>query len=406
MKNVYTGIDIGTDSIKVVVCQLFNNKLNLLAASSVKSKGIKDGSVVNDELAISSVKQAIEEVEEMLGIEIKKVITSIPSKNAQFLIATGKVEIDEEIGVLGKDVARVLENSLKSIEIGNNEIVNIVPINFGIDDQKNLIDPRGKTGKILTSRAVVSIVPKNDMYSIINILEKVGLEVVDVSINQVGDINTFKNKETSNQVGAIINIGYEQTSITLYNKDIAIKSKTINLGGKNIDNDIAYMYKLNISDAIKIKEKFALAHKRYASKSEFIETTNKLDEKIKINQFELSEVIMSRIEEILQKSKYELNFLTNRDVDYIIVSGGTSSMDNFSVVTEEVLGNIAKVGTVKVLGIRNNKYSSVVGNIIYFINKMKLRSIDYSMVDDYEYEEEHKIINNTMLGKVFGYFFE
>ena len=166
------------------------------------------------------------------------------------------------------------------------------------------------------------------------------------------------------------------------------------------------MYKLNISDAIKIKEKFALAHKRYASKSEFIETTNKLDEKIKINQFELSEVIMSRIEEILQKSKYELNFLTNRDVDYIIVSGGTSSMDNFSVVTEEVLGNIAKVGTVKVLGIRNNKYSSVVGNIIYFINKMKLRSIDYSMVDDYEYEEEHKIINNTMLGKVFGYFFE
>ena len=55
--------------------------------------------------------------------------------------------------------------------------------------------------------------------------------------------------------------------------------------------------------------------------------------------------------------------------------------------------------------VRNNKYSSVVGNIIYFINKMQLRNIDYSMADDYEYEEEHKIMNNTMLGKVFGYFF-
>jgi hypothetical protein len=37
---------------------------------------------------------------------------------------------------------------------------------------------------------------------------------------------------------------------------------------------------------------------------------------------------------------------------------------------------------------------------------MKLRSIDYTMIDNYEFEKENKIMNNTMLGKVFGYFFE
>ena len=106
MKNVYAGIDIGTDSIKIAVCQLFNNKLNLLAATSVKSKGIKNGIVINDELAITSIKKAINEIEEMLGFEIKKVITSIPSSNANFLIATGKVDIDEEIGGCRKGIIR------------------------------------------------------------------------------------------------------------------------------------------------------------------------------------------------------------------------------------------------------------------------------------------------------------
>ena len=320
-----------------------------------------------------------------------------------------RTTINEEVGVLGKDVYRVLEESLKNVNAGDSEIVNLLPIDFNLDDQVGLLDPRGKSGHILTSRSVVSVVPKKNMYSIVSLLENIGLEVVDISLNSVGDICSLRSKDTEKSIGAIINIGYESTSVTLYNKDIAIKNSVIDIGSKNIDSDIAYIYKLNLSDSVKIKEKFALAHKRYASKNDYYEVINKLGEKIKVSQFEASEVAMSRIEEILVLARKEINLLTNREVDYIIITGGTSSMDNFNIIAEEVLGNIVKVGSIKVLGIRNNKFSSVVGNIIYFINKLRLRNIDYTMVDDYEFEEENKImnvINDTMLGKVFGYFFE
>ena len=43
MKHIYTSLDIGSDSIKTVVCELYQNKLNLLASSSYQSKGIKKG---------------------------------------------------------------------------------------------------------------------------------------------------------------------------------------------------------------------------------------------------------------------------------------------------------------------------------------------------------------------------
>lgn len=412
MKHVYTSIDIGTDTIKVAVCELFNNKLNLLAASSVKSEGIKKGLIVNPELAKEKIEQALEEVEEMLGINIKKVIVSIPSHNADFKLVNGKTTINEDVGVLGKDISRVLENSITNAELINSEVVNVLPIDFGIDEQKGIIDPKGKSGKILTSRAVLGIVPKKNLYSVVSLLESLGLEVVDVSLNSVGDINIFKNKNTENKIGAIINIGYDTTEVSIYNKGIIIKNSILDLGSVNIDNDISYIYKISNNESSKLKEKFALAHKRYASKTDFYEMNNKLGEKISINQFELSEVVMSRIEEILVLARKEINLLTKREVDYIIITGGTSSMDNFQVIAEEVLGNNASIGNIRILGIRNNKYSSVIGNIINFINSLKLKNIDYTMIEDEQFEEfkQNKnnimsVINETMLGKVFGYFF-
>lgn len=412
MKHVYTCIDIGTDTIKVAVCELYNNKLNLLAASSVKSEGIKKGVIVNQNLAKEKIEKALNEVEEMLGINIKKVIVSMHGYNVDFKLSNGKVNINENIGIIGKDISKVLENSVINSEIFNNEVVNIIPIDFGIDDEKGIIDPKGKNGKILTSRTVLCTMPKKNLYSIISLLESLGLEVVDISLNAIGDINIFKNKDTENKIGAIINIGYDITEISIYNKGIIIKNSILDLGSVNIDNDISYIYKISNKESSKLKEKFGLAHKRYASKNDFYEMNNKLGEKISINQFELSEVIMSRIEEILVLARKEINLLTKREVDYIIVTGGTSSMDNFQVVTEEVLGNSASVGNIRILGVRNNKYSSVIGNIINFINNLKLKNIDYTMIENDEIEKfkQNKnnimnVINETMLGKVFGYFF-
>ena len=62
LKNIFTSIDIGSNNIKVVVCELHNNKLNLLAASSVSSKGIKRGMIVNADEASKSIKEAFEKV--------------------------------------------------------------------------------------------------------------------------------------------------------------------------------------------------------------------------------------------------------------------------------------------------------------------------------------------------------
>ena len=162
MVNTYTSIDIGSNSIKVVVCQLNNNKLNLLAASSVRSKGIKNGLIINEEQAKESIQKAIKEVEEMLGLKINKIIASISSYNASFNLVKGKVSImDNEVD--GNDISRVLDNSIKTVDLNGQELVNVLPVDFEVDDKKNLVNPRGQIGKVLTGRAVLVSVPRKTL---------------------------------------------------------------------------------------------------------------------------------------------------------------------------------------------------------------------------------------------------
>ena len=409
MKHIYTSVDIGSDSIKVVTSELFKGKLNLLAASSVKSKGIKKGLITDVNSATMSLQKAISEVENMLGIKIKKVITTIPSYFAEFTKIDGEIKINNENKIVtGDDVVKVLGQAVKGKISSTKEMVTIVPIDFSVDSKTGIKDPKGLTGNTLRTRAILITTPKKNIYSVVGLIEAIGIEVVDISLNSIGDINALKNKGMEEKIGAIINIGAETTTVSVYNKNILIKTSIIGMAGRDIDNDISYMYKIDLEVAKKIKEKFALAHKKYASSSEIYELPGHKN----IEQLEVSTITMSRIEEILTSAKKELLELTNRQMEYIIITGGVSNMSHFELVAENIFGKDVIIGNVRLIGIRNNKYSSAVGNIVYFINKLKIKGKNYTMVSDTDMEilsstkkSLINVSNESMLGKVFGYFF-
>lgn len=411
MEHVYSSIDIGSDTIKLVVCELHKNHLNLLAATNVPSKGIKHGLITEPEKAREAISIAFKEIEEMLGVKVNKVIASVPNYLAEYKIIKGQTEIEDDL-ISGKDINKAYKDGILHNLEPDKEFVAIIPIDFKINDKTIMKDPKGFPGSKLMARAMMVTVPKKNVYSVASILESLGIELADISLGSIGDIGSFRTKDIDNSVGAIINIGSETTTINLYNKGIPVNTKILNMGGKDIDKDLAYMYRIGVKEAKKIKEKFALAHRKNANVNDIYEIVNLDGKKIKINQQEASEVVMSRLEEIISLAKNEINHLTNRPIQYIIVTGGVSNALNFEYVLASELGNSASIGNIKLIGVRNNKYSTALGNIIYFISTLKLKGQDYTMLskDDMEVlssSSKHFLntSSETMLGKVFGYFF-
>lgn len=411
MKQIITSLDIGSDTLKLVVAEMYNKRLNVLACSEVKSKGVKKGIIVNPELAFQSLEEAFKRCEEILEIKIKNVIVCVPAYYAEFELCEGYTSITRENGLInGEDIVRALQASVYNKVPANKELISIMPVEYIINETDVVKDPKNIQASRLTIKSVLSLAPKKNVYAIVSLLDNMGIKVSDISFNSLGDYNEFRTDDMEELQGAIINIGDEKTEVSIINKDVLIATQILEIGGKDIDKDIMYAYNIDRNTAIDLKENFALAHKTNASSNEMSEVMKKDGLKVKVNQYEITEIVYTKLKEILELSKKQINLLTKKENRYIIITGGITELKDTKEVIEEVFGKLGILGEVKELGVRNNKYSSALGIIKCYYRKLSFRKKKASTMSEEEQEiifnNKKKNINNTVLGKIFGYFFD
>ena len=121
---------------------------------------------------------------------------------------------------------------------------------------------------------------------------------------------------------------------------------------------------------------------------------------------------MMRITEIINLAKKQINLLTKKEISYIILTGGVTESVDFDILMDELLGNLGHIEKVEEIGARSNKYGTAIGMIKYYHSRLKLRGIDFSILNEEEQEElcgsgkKANVSDNSILGKLFGYFFD
>lgn len=407
MKKIYTAIDIGSDTIKFVVGEYYKDKLNILCAHEEKSKGIRKGLIVDPNLAINSIKDGMKEINNNLGINIKKVVVGVPSYNSKFMFVTGEINITEDI-ITTDNVNNIIKTSVYSKIEQDYELVTVIPIAFFIDGEREE-KVVGKAGNKLEMKGIMVTAPKKNIYSVLSVMEGAGLEVVDITISSLGDYFEVKNDSLDKRVGAIINIGHETMNVSVFNRGKLMNTEIIQLGGINIDKDLAYMFNISIFDAREIKERFASSHKRFIALNDVYEVKNTAGEVINLNQIEVTEIVMDRLAELLKLAQKQILLLTKQNISYIVITGGLTEIRAFKNLVYEILGKDVIIYTEDTLGARNNKYTTSIGMIKYFIDKMEVRGREYSSIDE---QDEELLINpnnknirgKASITKIFGNF--
>ena len=124
-----------------------------------------------------------------------------------------------------------------------------------------------------------------------------------------------------------------------------------------------------------------------------------------ISQREVSEVLEARLIDILKNVKKHINDLTNKEISYIIITGGISNIPGFNSVVESIFGDITNTVGVNLLGARSNIYSSCIGMIKYLNDKFDLRGINYSMFDTslLKKDKRKNVLNDYLCEKIESY---
>lgn len=412
MRKIMACLDIGHSTIKFVVAENSKNNMYVLTSSITENTALdKDNNIVDEELK-KLLDKIFKEAEEKLGFKINATIVTVPSDSASFTINRARIEIDNDDGLItSEDMVNVVRKSADNVIQDNMELVNILPMYFTLANGSKTNNPINAISKSLEVKSLITSSIKKDVYKYLNILEDIGVNVVDISYDSIGDYCFLINEENETKTGAIINIGHTKTTVSIFNKGILTNTSLIKVGGINVSKDIAYVYKLNMEDAEKLKLNFAIANERMANGSETVVLKNKNGDITTINQYEISQVVSSRIQEILNMAKKVINTLTKREISYIICTGGIANMKDFDLDVNSIFGKNATVPRMNTIGVRDARYSSSVGLIKWYDNNARIKNRDYSILSLKEQEQISKegnqtISNNGIIGKVFDYFFD
>lgn len=396
---IYAGIDIGSDLIKIVVGQVINDKVNVLASTNTRTVGIKKGVIVDKDMVSKSLSLALLEIEKQIGFKLDKACITIPSYDLDIKVYDA-ISYTDGI-VTGDDIINCFKGAIKDNITKDREVITVFPIDFLLDDEEKCLDPKGMNAYKLESRVLISTLPKEFVYTYLEVCQKCNVEVIDLAPATVCDYYQSYRPDFKEKTGAIINLGESKTEIGLFNKGLLVKSEIIPIGGKKIDQDIKYIYHIDKVTTRELKENFAVSCSAYANADEKIEIENSNDEKKEISQMEISQIIEARMIDILKSVKNSLINLTNKEISYIIITGGISNLPGFNYLVESIFGDITYVMNMNIFGVRSNIYSTSYGLIKYYKEKLELRGISYTMYESIIKNPKKKsILNGYVISKI------
>ena len=242
--------------------------------------------------------------------------------------------------------------------------------------------------------------------------EKLNISIFDICVSPLADYYEFKTPDMLKKVGAVVNIGYSNTTVSIINKGILTSSEIIDIASSSIEKDIAYIFKTSKTDALYLKENLAVADIHMARPNENITIKDINDDDRTISEYDVSAVTISRLKELSSLIKKQINLLTKKEISYIIITGGVTNLPYFEHFIQDNFKDLANYEVVKELGVRDNRYSNVVGAIKYYNSRLKLRNVEISIFDLEQQEElggtskKVNISENSLLGKIYGYFFD
>lgn len=413
VRKIIASIDIGSDSTKLVVGEFFDNRLHILSASKTETKGIERGKIVDENAVIASIKEAVDESSKMLGVTVEKCVLCLNMVGTRINKSASAIKIkDATKTISGSDVQNVISKCVDGKIPEDYALVSVLPVEFTIDGDVVTTHPVGQVSENLGLKALVVSSHKDYVSEMLDIVNKAGLKVLDVVPSAVCDYYALKNASTDVTYGVVVNLGAEIGTVSIFDQGMITEVSTFRNGGKNIVNDISFVCKIDESDAKAIYNDITLASSKLANPNEYRLVTNYDGEEVKLNQYDMSEIATSRIVDILNLVKKQINILTKSEISYIIVSGGLTELRDFNYVVDSEFGKRATIGKLNLIGARDNSYTSAVGAIKLYDERLETKGKALSIFSNEELEDmklgdkETNTNNNSLLGKVFGYFFD
>ncbi|MDO4670269.1 MAG: cell division protein FtsA [Aerococcus sp.] len=364
----FVGLDIGTTSVKVVVAEYANRRLNVIGMGIERSKGLSRGVITDIDQTVESIKSAVQQAEQKANVKIDNVVVGVPSNQISIEPCYGMVAVSSDNReVTDKDVHNVLSAAKVRAIPPEREIISVIPEEFVVDGFDGIRDPRGMVGVRLELYASMITGPTTVVHNIQLCVKRAGLKVQDMVVQPLANAYAAMSND-EREVGTIlIDMGGGQTTASVMHDHQLKFSYVDQEGGEYVTKDISTVLNTSVENAERLKREYGYAQAESASPTEYfpVETIGK-KEAGRSNEHYLSEIIEARLQQTFETLKTPLDQVEAFDLPGgVIITGGGSALPGVLGLAEDIFGHEATLYMSDQVGLRNPAFTTAYGLVLY-----------------------------------------
>ena len=344
MKDIYAVLDIGSATLKFLVAEVNNINVNVLFVKTIPSHGVKKGIIEDDRILIRDIRKLIDEAEAFLESKITSVALTIPTIKAKLYQSDSSISLsDAGSKVSTDDIVRVLRLSSKFKRSKDEEVVSIIPVRYHSDKGATVEAPLGELSRNLIVDSLVITTSKELLYPYISVVEKCGVEVLDITINAFACAKEAFDAVYLQEGALLIDMGYKTSTVSFY-KDGYLQYLTVcQVGGYDFTRKIAQNMQISMNQAEAYKIKYGSLDVTQGQ-NDIIHTTFVDEQKRDYTQQDLADLLNETAYEVMNK------ILHDSDMALLINELRGSGAEAISVNNHRVTPNTAVVCNSAFLG--------------------------------------------------------
>ena len=325
-KDFIVAIELGSSKVTGIAGQKnLDGSINVLAMVKEQSSSfIRKGVVYNIDKTAQCLTNIIKKLETQLKTQITQVYVGVGGQSIRSVKNVVTKDLPGET-IITQNMVIELMDANRNMTYPDQEILDAAVQEYKVGTQLQL-DPVGIQATHLEGN-FLNILERKAFYRNLNkCFETAGINVAEMYLAPLALADSVLTEVEKRSGCALVDIGYDTTTVSVYSKNILRHLAVIPLGSNNITKDIASL-QMEESDAERMKLKYGSA---YTENSEIDNDLKySIDPERQVESRKFIEIVEGRLEEIIENVWYQIpSEYYDKLLGGIILTGGGSNMKN------------------------------------------------------------------------------
>ena len=325
-KEFIVAIELGSSKMTGIAGQKnLDGSINVLAVVKEPSSSfIRKGVVYNIDKTALCIQSIVKKLESQLKTEITRVYVGIGGQSIRSVKNIISKDLPADT-IVTQDMVIELMEANRNMQFADQEILDAAEQEYRVDSQYQ-IDPVGIQCTRLEGNFLNILQRKTFWKNLNKCFEVANINIADLYTAPLALAECILTEAERRSGCALVDMGADTTTVSVYSKNILRHLAVIPLGGANITKDIATL-QMEESDAEKMKLKYASAY----TDNDDIDNNLKysIDQDRQVESRRFIEIVEGRLQEIIENVWYQIpSEYSDKLLGGIILTGGGANMKN------------------------------------------------------------------------------